>query len=143
VRRFRLGSILALCLLTGLVSPLPVVAQARPERNWCGTADQRELLKYHLYEIARAADSTYIAASVIESPGRATITRIEIITDQKICERAARVYYRYTLGPVPPEGAAVGRFGDRYGVYGDIHAGEWTILAIFNLKFESLGSYGM
>jgi hypothetical protein len=143
VRPLRLALIFALALVTASASAAPLVAQPRPERNWCGTADQRESLKYHLMEIARAADSTYIAYSVIQAPGRATTTRVEIILDQRICERASRAYYRYKLGPLPPEGAAVGRFGDKYGVYGDIHGGEWTILAIFNLKFENLGSYAM
>jgi hypothetical protein len=143
VRLSRLRTLLAFALLTAVTWASPLVARAQMQRNWCGTADQRELLKYHLLEIARAADSTYVAYTAIQALGRATTTRVEIIMDQSICERASRVYYRYKLGPLAPEGAAVGRFGDKYGVYGDVHAGEWTILAIFNSKFESLGSYGM
>lgn len=66
-------------------------------------------------------------------------TEIVEVHDQAICEKATRAYYRDRLGPYPADGVAVVRFGDRYGVLGDIHGGEWTLLRIYNMKFETIG----
>lgn len=139
----RIKIILSLVLLTPLASALPLFAGAQSQRNWCGTEDQREVLKYRVREIAREDDSTAIANAVAEATMRPAPTRVEIIADQKICERATRAYYRHTLGPLRNDGVAVARFGDKYAVFGEIRAGEWTILTIYNLQFEKLGQYGV
>lgn len=131
----------ALALAVAFVSAGPLAAQPQPKPNWCGTAAQREFLKYRLREIAHESDSTAMANGTAAAMRRIIPTRVEIITNQTICERATRAYYRYTLGPLHSDGVAVGRFGDRYGVYGDLRGGEWTILEIFTLEFEGLGAY--
>ena len=66
-----------------------------------------------------------------------------VVTDERVCERAARMYYRYRLGPIPAGGVAVVRVGNRYAVYGGNRAGEWTILVIFSDRFESIASIAM
>jgi hypothetical protein len=58
------------------------------------------------------------------------------VTDERVCERAARAYYRRELGPMPPGGVAVLRIGNRYAIYGARRAGEWTILEIRSKEFE-------
>ena len=66
-----------------------------------------------------------------------------VVTDERVCERAARTYYRYRLGPIPPGGVAVVRVGNRYAVYGANRAGEWTILTIYSDRFEYITSIAM
>ena len=63
-----------------------------------------------------------------------------VVTDERVCERAARTYYRHRLGPIPPGGVAVVRVGNRYLVYGDNRAGEWTILSIYSDRFELIAN---
>ena len=65
---------------------------------------------------------------------------IRIITDERICERAARAYYRDRLGPRPLESVTVAQVGDLYAVYGAERAGEWTSLDIYTRDFELIVS---
>jgi hypothetical protein len=66
--------------------------------------------------------------------------KVRIVTDDSVCARAARVYYRHHLGPLPGTGVAVVEVGEAYAVYGDARAGEWTILMIYNRAWEALAS---
>jgi len=61
------------------------------------------------------------------------------VSDERVCEQAARAYYRYRLGPMPG-GVEVARVADHYYVYGQNRAGEWTILTIFTLRFHDVAS---
>jgi hypothetical protein len=63
------------------------------------------------------------------------------VTDERICERAARAYYRGYLGPRPLEGVQVVRAGDTYVVYGSRRGGEWVALAFYTREFELIGAF--
>lgn len=63
-----------------------------------------------------------------------------VVTDERVCERAARAYYRHRLGPIPLGGVTVVRVGNRYAVYGGNRAGEWTTLTIYSDRFEYITS---
>jgi hypothetical protein len=65
------------------------------------------------------------------------------VHDENVCERAARAYYRYRLGPMPEGGLIVVRVRSRYAVYGANRAGEWTIMSIFSLAFEPIVNIAM
>lgn len=122
-------------LVVGLICLcLPIrSASGQSQENWCGTAHKMMFLKYRIEDmVKREADST----STMKTK---TPTLVVEVHDQAICERATRAYYKDRLGPYPADGVAVVRFGDRYGVYGDIHGGEWTLLRIYNLTFETIG----
>ena len=60
-----------------------------------------------------------------------------LVSDERVCESAARAYYRYRLGPMPG-GVEVARVADHFYVYGQNRAGEWTILEVFTLQFHSV-----
>lgn len=92
-------------------------------------------LKYRAENLAKETDSTGTRRPISKPPA------VIEIHDQAICERATRAYYINHLGPYPADGVAVVRFGDRYAVLGDIRGGEWTVLEVFNLKFEPIDGY--
>ena len=115
---------------------------AGQQRNWCGTAEKRESVYWHAHEIFDIADSTGLSYRARERISRVLFERIIPISDQRVCEQATRAYYRHHLGPLPIDGVAVVRVGDRYAVYGERHGGEWTILEIYNLAFELITSDG-
>jgi hypothetical protein len=121
--------------------PPPVAAQA--QQNWCSTPARRESLRQHLRGFLKVVDSAGVSWGALLTPGKATSIRLDPVTDQAICERAARAYYRYELGPFPADGIAVVRFGDRYGVLGNIHGGEWALLRIYDLDFHTITNYGV
>jgi hypothetical protein len=56
-----------------------------------------------------------------------------VVTDERICERAARAYYRNYIGPRPLLGVEVLRVGDIYIVYGAKRGGEWAALEFLSL----------
>ena len=132
----QLSSVFLLFLSVGL-NPTPSAKQI--EQNWCGTAEKMMWLKYRVGDMVEAPDSSLIFTL---RPSQSRKAKIVEIHDQAICEKATRVYYRRQLGPYPADGVAVVRFGDRYGVLGDIHAGEWAILEVYNLNFEAIEAFG-
>jgi hypothetical protein len=134
----RLSSLSLLLISLSLVSQS---ARGQSQQNWCGTADQMEWLKYRANDFVKKADSSRTSAEATKKHSGPEITQVIEIHDQAICERAARTYYRSRLGPYPADGVAVVRFGDKYGVYGDIRGGEWTLLEVYNLNFEPIGGY--
>lgn len=117
----------------------PASSARETEQNWCGTAQKMMYLKYRAADMVEAPDSSLTYSLRSSRSRKAEVVEIH---DQAICEKATRVYYRNQLGPYPADGVAVVRFGDRYGVLGDIHMGEWTLLQIYNLKFETIGGFG-
>jgi len=62
-----------------------------------------------------------------------------IVTDERICERAAQAYYRGHIGPRPLEGVEVLRVGDMYIIYGAKRSGEWGSLEFYTRDFEYVG----
>ena len=44
---------------------------------------------------------------------------IRLVTEERVCERLAQLYYRSRLGPRSAKGVAVARVGDLYLVYGE------------------------
>jgi len=61
------------------------------------------------------------------------------VTDERICERAARAYFQDHLGPRPLDGVEVLRVGDMYIVYGSKWAGEWVALEFYTRDFVYVG----
>ena len=60
-----------------------------------------------------------------------------VVTDERICARAARAYNRHRVGPVPLDGVEVLRIGDIYVVYAPARGGShWTALAFYTRDFE-------
>jgi len=132
----RLSSAFLVLFSLGL-TPRP--SAGRAEQNWCGTAQQMMFLKYRVEDMVEGPDSTLMYR--IPSPESRKGQVVVEVRDQAICEKATRVYYRDQLGPYPADGVAVVRFGDRYGVLGDRHGGEWTVLEVYNLKFETIAGF--
>jgi hypothetical protein len=102
------------------------------------------------------AEAAYALAKVqemVSAPGReadqmrqrlhipaAPLDSVVLVTDEWVCERAARAYYRHELGPTSAQRAAVIRVRDRYIVSGTIRAGEWSIASVYSLRFESIAN---
>jgi uncharacterized membrane protein len=82
------------------------------------------------------ADSARRMYSLPELPADSAF----IVTDERVCERAARAYYRGTLGPMPVGGVTVIRVANRYVVSGTLRAGEWSISIIYSNRFEPIAS---
>lgn len=134
----KLAVIAALNVLSGVT-----VSGQATNPKWCGTNEQRESIQRHIHYVMSVVDSTGISINAREDIGQAVTVTIIPVTDEAICERAARIYYRHHLGPFPPVGIGVVRFGDRYGVLGTLHGGEWATLIVYNSRFEPIGVYGV
>jgi hypothetical protein len=60
-----------------------------------------------------------------------------VVTDERICTRAARAYYRDTIGPLPLGGVEVLRVGHIYVVYAPARGfNHWSGLGFFTRDFE-------
>ena len=108
----------------------------------CGTSEKRNWLRFKLEPMMLSADS---AAAEGRRSLRLPLVHpdsIVYIDDERICARAAKVYYRDRGGPMPLLGVSVARVGDRFLVYGENRAGEWTIMDVFNRDFEFIGAIG-
>ena len=81
-------------------------------------------------------DGHILLATASELPADSVI----VVTDERMCERAARTYYRHELGPMPAGGVTVLRVGNRYVVSGAIRAGEWTITTVYSAQLEGIVS---
>jgi hypothetical protein len=117
----------------------PVHAQ---RASACGGANEwhRSFLRQRLEALMVSDDSSTTAMRRLYRLPRVSPDSIVFVTDERTCERAAREYYRYHLGPRPLGGVDVARIGNMYAVYGAIRAGEWTILEIFTRDFELVAS---
>jgi hypothetical protein len=106
----------------------------------CGDSDKRAFLRAHLEELIRSNDPQ---TAYVRRDSRLPLVHpdsIRYIDDEQICERAARVYYRYRLGPRPLGAVSVARVGNVWVVYGEERIGEWTGLRIYNNEFELVAS---
>ena len=60
-----------------------------------------------------------------------------VVTDERICARAARAYYRDTIGPLPLGGVEVLRVGHIYVIYAPARGfNHWSGLGFFTRDFE-------
>jgi hypothetical protein len=127
-----------LVMIAALVAaPIAVHAQAS---GVCSDAEKRQWLRFQIEPLMLSADS---ATTNLRRAFHLPLVHpdsIVYVDDERICERAARVYYADRLGPRPLRGVSVARIGDRWAVYGENRAGEWTILGIYTRDFELLAS---
>ena len=115
----------------------PALAQ---HASACGDKDKRDALRIFLRQhmIGNQPNAEYIRR---DSPlPLVHPDSIRYIDDERICERAARVYYRYHLGPRPLRSVSVARVGSVWVVFGEIHIGEWTGVDVYNSDFELIAS---
>ena len=120
-----------------LAAPVTIHAQAA---EVCGDAEQRQRLRFMIAPLMLSADSATTNLRRIFHLPLVHPDSIVYVDDERTCERAARVYYADRLGPRPHRGVSVARIGDRWAVYGEKRAGEWTILDIYTRDFEHLVS---
>jgi hypothetical protein len=125
---------LAVLLLT---TPASLHAQ---HASVCGSDDKRYWLRSRIEALMLSDNSESAAELRMFHLPRVHPDSIVYSDDERLCERAAKVYYRYRLGPRPLGGVSVARVGDRYVVYGYERAGEWTIMNIYTLDFRLVAS---
>jgi len=122
-----------------LVPPFEV--KHSPHPSACGDGLWgREALRFQLQLLMMSTDSSETANRRLHRLPLVSPDSIHIVTDERICERAARAYYRHRLGPRPLGGVTVAEVGDLYAVYGARRAGEWTLLDIYTRDFELIVS---
>jgi len=109
-------------------------------RAACGEREKRDWLRYNIQALMQSDDSSTSADRRLHHLPLVHPDSIVFVDDARICERAAKVYYRYRLGPRPPHGVAVARVGKLFVVYGDERAGEWTIMNIYTRDFQLVAS---
>lgn len=129
-------------LVLGAVLLIARVAHGQ-HASTCGDRDKRETLRAHLAELMLSNESR---TAITRREQRLPLVHpdsIVYVDDERICERAARVYYRYRLGPRPLGAVSVARVGDMWVVFGELHIGEWTGLDVYNRDFELVGSFGL
>jgi hypothetical protein len=115
-----------------------VLAHPARERLWCGDPNATG---WAIRSVAQTVTARGAKADEYRkrlSLPMAPLDSIIVVSDEAICERAARAYYRHVLGPMPAGGVSVVRVGDRYAVLGGIRAGEWTVVTIFSLQFDPI-----
>jgi hypothetical protein len=118
----------ALLLTTANETPLP----------WCSPSPMGELVVADFKNIADAEGAEADMNRRLHDLPKVPRDSVVQIKDERVCERAARAYYRFHLGPTPPGGVFVLRIANRYVVYGATRAGEWTIVSIFSPQFEPI-----
>lgn len=106
--------------------------------RWCADAGTAGWAMNALIGIVEADGADADFGRRIYSLPRTTRDSLVLISDEAVCERASRAYYRHRLGPTPPGGVTVIRVSGRYTVYGANRAGEWTIMSIYSLAFEPI-----
>jgi hypothetical protein len=128
--------VLPALLLVFVVRP----ASAQPASRWCRNEGNESRMLSHLRE-ALAGEEEHAATSrrIFRLPDVAPDS-VRLVLDERVCERAARVYYRHRLGPMPGGGVEVARVADHYYVYGSNSAGEWTTLSVYTLQFENIAN---
>src|SRR4051812_12448365 len=101
-------SIIRLLALAALLFITPAALHAQHPSS-CGDRKKRELLRVHLEGLMRSSDPQPV---YVRRDARLPLVRPDsnrYIDDERICERAARVYYRYLLGPRPLGSVSVAR----------------------------------
>jgi len=109
---------------------------------WCSRSPLAEHVVADFKEIVEAEGAEADMERRLYDLSRLPRDSVIHIVDERLCERAARAYYRHRLGPTPRGGVFVMRIGNRYAVYGANRAGEWTIVSIFSLQFDPIVSIG-
>jgi hypothetical protein len=126
--------------LLAVFSGEPVAAQS--PAHWCRNDASNSWMMMHIRQALAYRDSAGVGARrrmlLPEVPPDSAL----FVSDERVCEQAARAYYRYRLGPMPG-GVEVARVADHYYVYGRNRAGEWTILTIFTLRFHDVASIAL
>ena len=123
---------LALITAASMLASSPVPAAAP---TWCS---EPSVSSWTLDKIRGVLETGGADAKYLYGMPKVPPTSAVLVTDERICERAARTYYRYRLGPIPAGGVTVIRVVNRYAVIGGNRAGEWTILSIYSLQFEDI-----
>jgi hypothetical protein len=129
-------------LTMALVALAERPAAAQGPARWCHGDLQESWMIGRLRQALTATDSAGVQARRIFALPAVPPDSIRMVTDERVCERAARVYYRFRLGPMPG-GVEVARVTDRYYVYGRNRAGEWTIMSVFTAQFHELANVAM
>lgn len=106
----------------------------------CGDDGKRQWLRNTIEPLMLSDDSRSADGLRMFNLPRVHPDSIVYIDDERLCERAAKVYYRYRLGPRPLGSVSVARVGDRYVVYGYERAGEWAIMSVYTLDFRLIAS---
>lgn len=125
--------------LAALVVAAPASLHAQ-HASACGDDDKRQWLRLRIEPLMLSDNSESVNELRMLHLPRVHPDSIVYVDDERLCERAAKVYYRYRLGPRPLGGVSVARVGDRYVVYGYERAGEWTIMNIYTLDFRLVAS---
>jgi uncharacterized membrane protein len=117
------------------------IAGASPNpRPWCSGSEAAEYrldwIRTVVSKHGIEADSSRRIYHLPELPADSVV----LVTDERVCERAARAYYRHELGPMPAGGVTVIRVANRYVVSGALRAGEWSITTIYSTKFEPIAN---
>jgi hypothetical protein len=127
-----------LAYATALAAPTALRAQTL---STCGAPERREQLHTRFEQLMVSDDSETTVSRLRYQLPRVSPDSVRIITDEQICERAARQYYREYLGPPPLGGVVVIHVGDMYVVYGAKRGGEWTSLEIYTRDFEYVAGF--
>ena len=133
MRLRRPAPLVVLCLA------IPTILRAQ-HASLCGDREKRELLRVHLEQYMVSSEPSMVYARRDARLPLVHPDSIRYIDDERICARAARVYYRYRLGPRPVGSVSVARVGTMWVVYGEERVGEWTGLDIYNSDFELVAS---
>src|SRR5262245_6398432 len=123
-----------------LLLAISLLIAAPPEMAlpWCSPSPLAERVIADLESVVEAEGAEADMQRRLYDLPRLPRDSVVRVTDERLCERGARAYYRYTLGPTPPGGVFVLRIANRYAVYGAGRAGEWTIVTIFSPQFEPI-----
>jgi hypothetical protein len=126
-------------MLSLLIAILSVTGHGPPDR-WCSASPVAAHVASRIVDAVSGrgaeAELSRRQFNLPELPADSVI----VVTDERMCERAARTYYRHELGPMPAGGVTVLRVGNRYVVSGAIRAGEWTITTVYSAQLEGIVS---
>lgn len=109
----------------------------------CGDLETRATLRRIVQTALIANDPGAVYRLALLRVPRVHPDSVIYVDDERLCERAARAYYRDRLGPRPLGGVSVARVGDMYVVLGENRGGEWLSLVVFNRDFEPVESVGI
>lgn len=106
---------------------------------WCADSAHVNMLVREVRDILDGIDSVAVLErSAYWLPVKPGGT-VRAVTDESICERAVRAYYRHELGPGRRTIMLVSA-GGRYIAWGALRAGEWSIVTVFTRDFEVLSN---
>ena len=129
-----------LAIATILLAATPARAQ---RASLCSDEEKRNWLRFKIEPLMLSADSATAAERRSFRLPLVHPDSIRYIDDERICARAAKVYYQHRPGPMPLRGVSVARVGDMWVVYGENRAGEWTIMDVYNRDFVLVAGFGV